>query len=171
MKKFRPSIYLLVIFIYAVSCRETVKDANPANPANTARSNNIELNGQNFFPIAIYTWCPDILIDTGRNELNILKEAGFNLIDVKLKDTLKDKYRDFFDNCKLRDINIIIEGNTDEATRGYNDPLFFKSMISNYGYHPSVFGFSISDDANNGKYPISNLKSLDSNIKKWDNEI
>jgi hypothetical protein len=136
--------------------------------AGTPNATYINFKKAPFFPIAMYTWCADIVTDTKGSELDILKSAGFNLIDVKFKDTARNKYLDFMNRCKSREINVIVEGNTEEATRGSNDPLFFKSIVDNYTSHSSLFGFSISDDANNGKYPISQLSALDSSIKKWD---
>ena len=128
----------------------------------------IKINDVPFFPIAIYTWCPDIVSNSADSELDILKGAGFNLIDVKLKDTTQNKYLEFMDRCKLRGINVMLEGSTEEATRGSNDPAFFEALIKNYGTHPALFGFSISDDANNGKYPISDLIALNKIVKEWD---
>lgn len=157
------SFLLVLIIAFGNSCK-----VSRIEKTGTFDSTHIDFNQAPFFPIAIYTWCADIVTDTKGLELDILKSAGFNLIDVKFKDTARNKYLKFMDRCKSKGINIIVEGNTEEATRGSNDPLFFKSIVNNYGSHPTLFGFSISDDANNGKYPISDLSALHANIKKWD---
>jgi hypothetical protein len=155
--------WVMSIFAIVSSCK-----VSRTVTANLVDSTYIKFNQAPFFPIAMYTWCADIVSDSEGSELDILKNAGFNLIDVKLKDTTRNRYDAFLDRCKTRAIHVIVEGNTEEATRGSNDPLFFKSIITNYRSHPSLFGFSISDDANNGKYPISDLSALHANIKKWD---
>jgi hypothetical protein len=156
-------VLLVATVCVAVSCSVIQQERHTY-----AKESFIKVDNAPFFPIAVYAWCPDILTDIGGLELDKLKSAGFNLIDVKFKDTTSNKYLDFLDRCKSRDISIIVEGNTEEATRGSNDPLFFKSVIDNYTAHPSLFGFSISDDANNGKYPLSNLSTLHTRIKQWD---
>jgi hypothetical protein len=158
------NIFLIACVLTIIgSCSNSVKKEQEVSDGT-----DITFNGTPYFPIAMYTWCPDIVSDTTAAELDILKHAGFNLIDVKFKDTAQGKYLSFLDRCETRNIAAIIEGNTEAATRGSNDPLFFKAMIENYSTHPALFGFSISDDANNGKYPIADASSLNTSIKKWD---
>ena len=110
-----------VVTVFGISCKVL-----PREKQDIYSDTSIKLNRSSFFPISMYTWCPDIITDSSNTELDILKSAGFNLIDVKFRDTSKNKYLGFMERCKLRGINLLIEGNTEEATRGSNDPLFFK---------------------------------------------
>lgn len=163
----RAKVFLCISLVYVMAFLSSCK-VSRIGKSGTSNVSYITVKDAPFFPIAMYTWCADIVTDKKGLELDILKSAGFNLIDVKFKDTARNKYLEFMDQCNSRNIKVIVEGNTEEKTRGFNDPFFFKSIINNYTSHPSLFGYSISDDANNGKYPISNLLALDSRIKKWD---
>lgn len=163
----KAKVYLGILLIAVIALLSSCK-VSRIEKAGASNSKYITVKRAPFFPIAMYTWCADIATDTKGSELDILKSAGFNLIDVKFNDTTRIKYLEFLDRCKSREIKVLVEGNTEATTRGSNDPLLFKSIVNNYRSHPSLFGFSISDDANNGKYPIANLSALDSSIKKWD---
>ncbi len=110
----------------------------------------IQFEGKPFFPIGFYYY-PDNVADADNSELDLLIESGFNTIHIDIKDTSNCMH--FFDLCQKKGIKIIAQFGSGFGHYSMGDV----SFLPVYKNHPALLGWSIADDANNGKYTIDSI--------------
>ena len=148
---------ILLAMIYAAVFTSCQNSINAQETQNVSKGNNLTFRGVPYFPIGIYNHGSEIVSDKFNTELNLLKDAGFNLIHGKfLWDSTSVKNNlDFMDRCNARGISILLEGVEEDVVK----------LIH---LNPSVFAYIISDDANNGNHPVQDVLADDAKVKGWD---
>ena len=149
MKK--TNIYVLLITILIVFCNQS-----KAQPKTTEKC--INYQGKPFFPIGFYYY-PDSLLNPDDKELDLIVKAGFNTIHIDVKDSTNSL--SFFDQCQRKGLKIIAQFGDGFGKFGMGDV----SALPMYMNHPALLGWSIADDANNGKNDIEIIRKRQEVIK------
>ena len=110
----------------------------------------ITYQGKPFFPIGFYYY-PDSLLNPDDKELDLIVKAGFNTIHIDVKDSTNSLV--FFDQCQRKGLKIIAQFGDGFGKFGMGDV----SALPIYMNHPALLGWSIADDANNGKNNIEHI--------------
>ncbi len=110
----------------------------------------INYQGKAFFPIGFYYY-PDSLLNPDDKELDLIVKAGFNTIHIDVKDSTNSL--SFFDQCQRKGLKIIAQFGDGFGKFGMGDV----SALPKYMNHPALLGWSIADDANNGKNDVNHI--------------
>lgn len=110
----------------------------------------ITYEGKPFFPIGFYYY-PDSLLNPDDKELDLIVKAGFNTIHIDVKDSTNSL--SFFDQCQRKGLKIIAQFGDGFGKYGMGDV----TALPMYMNHPALLGWSIADDANNGKNDINHI--------------
>jgi hypothetical protein len=132
------------------------KNTNPE----TNSTLDISIKGLPTFPIGIYNHCTDIITDQSSRELDLIRDAGFNVLSqYNLPTTdkvLVTSFRSFMDKCLERGISILANATA---------PL---SLVDAYHSHPTLFAYSIGEDVNDGRLLPDETRHLNLKFKDWD---
>jgi hypothetical protein len=140
---FKCSILLfLLFFLYQSSVFSQSKSG--------VKEKNIQYKGKPFFPIGFYYY-PDNMTDTDNTELDLLVKSGFNTIHIDIKDS--SNAMPFLDQCQAKGLKVIAQFGHDFGKYSMGDVGFLEM----YKNHPALLGWSIADDANNGKYVLDTI--------------
>lgn len=118
----------------------------------------IKHNAKPFFPIGFYFY-PDDLNNPDDKELDLLVKAGFNTIHIDVKDSSNSFL--FFDQCHKKGLKIIAQFGSGFGKFSMGDV----SFLPKYMNHPALLGWSIADDANNGKYVLDTIYKRQKAVK------
>jgi len=146
-----PSLLLLwvMVLIFTDCSRQETKKT-----ALKAKQKNITVDGQNFFPIGFYGIH---VSDTYENRIacmNTLSANGFNT--VVLEDIWTDNFGSFLDHAEqLGNLKVMVGLGT-ESTQSETD-VYIQNSVNAYKNKPALLGWIVSDDADDGKHPISDL--------------
>jgi hypothetical protein len=154
--------YRVVVFLLILTAALSPASIKAQRAQKVFKGANLTFNGTPFFPLGVYNVCKDIQTDSLNNsELDLLKNAGFNLIsqyNVPTGDPVAvNRFRSFMDRCNSRGIFILANGPTKN-----------RSTVDAYHLHPALFAYAIGDDANDGRLPPAAAKTLDNTFKEWD---
>ena len=119
----------------------------------------IQYKGRPFFPIGFYFY-PDDMNNKDDKELDLLIEAGFNVIHIDIKDS--SNYIPYFNQCYAKGMKIIAQFGHDFGKFSMGDVGF----LAQYKNHQALLGWSIADDANNGKYNLDTIAYRQKEVKR-----
>jgi hypothetical protein len=126
--------------------------------AQYSKEKNIKHNGKSFFPIGFYYY-PDNVADTDNKELDLIAKSGFNTLHIDIKDS--SNCSPFFDQCHAKGLKIFAQFGHDFGKFSMGDVGF----LDMYKNHPALLGWSIADDANNGKNAIDTTAARQKIVK------
>jgi hypothetical protein len=153
MKK--ENVCFLVVLIGSILCNHVFAQAKTKVKPNELC---INFQGKPFFPIGFYYY-PDSILDPDNKELDLIAKAGFNTLHIDIKDSSNCLL--FFDQCHKKGLKIIAQFGNGFGTYSMGDV----SFLSYYKNHPALLGWSIADDANNGKYVLDTISMRQNMIK------
>ena len=123
------------------------------------------INGQDFFPVGFYGIHFSDTYDNRISCLNTISASGFNT--VVLEDISTDNFRGLLErSAELGNVKVLV-GLGRESTQSETD-IYIQNSVKAYKDKPAVLGWIVSDDADDGSHPISDLIHRNNLIKSID---
>lgn len=136
-------LFILVFVIALQSCNtETIPVDKPVSDL-SVKEKNLQIKGKDVFLQGFYTNNRGMITDNSNKELELISDAGFNLIYMKLEiDINKNAVQsniDFLNRCNQKGVYVIAD---------YFGSSSIVEIAKAYKDYPAILGFSIQDDAN-----------------------
>ena len=150
MKKIYISITLLLSVISCFSQTKTSYDFN----------NNFLLNDKPFFPFGCYGIYWENALSEKLTSLTELGQAGMNIVCMDdIGETAAREFTKVLDEAQKNNVKVLI---------GTPYAPYMKWRAIERKDHPATFGYTISDDADNGKFTLAELANINAEVKKED---
>lgn len=158
----------LLLFLFSCNKKtETRPNIEPINNADSSlnKSYNIQLNGQNIFPVGFFGIGWREPYNDKITCLETISNAGFNAIHFD--DIGTNNFAGILDrSAQLGNINVLV-GLGNEATQSETNT-YIVNAVNAFKNKPALLGWNIGDDADDGRFSIADLINRNTLVKNND---
>ncbi len=152
----------LILSGLAVVIPDYRADAQQVGSRTTSNATGIQVNGQPFFPVGFYGLTWSLPFSERMAALDAIAGGGFNTIAAE--DISTPTFGQFLDRAQQQNVKVMVGGSS------LLDNQFIVATVTTYREHPAVLGWSLFDDADDGKVSEAGLLQRSNLVKSLDSQ-